>query len=175
MAAALAGPRYRSACRLRQGPRIQGVWPAASIHLRPEPTMFCLILRFAKSRPVWRNAHSINAPLQRPRFHSTAARNPGITDFPVQEQAQARAPEVHRGVCCLRPFLRTLSRITSRRMDIRAKPLLAEDFADINMSVLQRERSGVYRGFLLVNHWFTKPDNFKLAAGLKIAYFVNHG
>jgi hypothetical protein len=56
-----------------------------------------------------------------------------------------------------------------------SKPLLAEDFADINMSVLQRERSGVYRGFLLVNHWFTKPDNFKLAISLKVAYFVNRG
>src|SRR3954451_10451074 len=56
MAAALAGLRYRSARRFRQGPRIQGVWPAASIRLRPEPTMFCLILRFAKSRPVEESA-----------------------------------------------------------------------------------------------------------------------
>jgi hypothetical protein len=92
MAAALAGPRYRSARRLRQGPRLQGVWPAASIHVRPEPTMFCLILRLAKSRPVEESAvDKRSAYVPKARFHSTAAGNPGIAALPPMGRGPAVA------------------------------------------------------------------------------------
>jgi len=52
--------------------------------------MFCLILRFAKSRPVEESAvNKRSAYVPKAAFPYYGGQNPGITDFPVQEQAQA--------------------------------------------------------------------------------------